>query len=251
MQDEFESNNFELRHSRHILLDQLDSKGVKKILSSRVLVIGAGGLGCPAVQYLASCGVGTVQWVDPDVVELSNLPRQILFGPNDVGKKKVLVGKDRLKKITPEIILLPEPVHAHSKNLPSWIRIADVVLECSDRFEIKQLVNKLCVQIKRPLVIASAIQWSGQLQVIDPRIEDKSCYACIFDPNEKIKNAACGAFGVFGPAVGTVGVLQASEAIKIIAGIEANVGKILLFDAQKLNFDTVKLNRRLNCPVCS
>ena len=251
MPDETENNKFELHFSRHILLDQLDVKGVKKIQSSRVLVIGAGGLGCPAVQYLASSGIGTLQWVDPDVVDESNLLRQILFAPDDVGKKKILAAKSHLERVSPKLTLILEPVEAHSKNLPDWIKAADIVLECTDRFKTKQLVNQLCVKIQRPLVIGSAIQWVGQLLVVEPRLIQEACYACIFDPEENIIDAACGAYGVFSPAVGTIGVLQANEALKIMAGIHANVGKLLLFDALKLDFNMISIKKRKNCPVCN
>ena len=251
MQDEKKSNTFELRHSRHLLLDQLDVDGVKKIHNSKILIIGAGGLGCPAAQYLVSSGINSLQWVDPDIVSESNLPRQILFAPNKVGQKKVLAGMDHLKKMSPEITILPEPVKANSKNLPGWISAADAVLECSDQFKTKQLVNKLCVQFKRPLIIGSAIQWNGQLQVIDPKLINQACYACVFDPKDNVTDAACGAFGVFAPAVGTIGILQANEALKIAAGLKTSVGKLLLFDALNLDFNFIEINKRKDCPVCN
>jgi molybdopterin/thiamine biosynthesis adenylyltransferase len=229
----------------------LDVQGVKKIHSSKVLIIGAGGLGCPAAQYLAASGINTLRWVDSDIIDASNLPRQVLFNPENVGKKKVLVGRDYLKKLSPDLIVYPEPVEAQAKNLPDWISAADIVLECSDQFQTKQLVNKLCVQINRPLIIGSAIQWNGQLQVIDPKLTKEACYACTFDPKEIVNDAACGAYGVFGPAVGTIGVLQANEALKIAAGFEANVGKLLLFDAIKLDFDTIMIKKRTDCSVCA
>lgn len=248
---EKDNNDFELRFSRHILLDQLDVECIRKIQSSSVLLIGAGGLGCPAAQYLAASGVKTLRWVDPDTIDETNLPRQILFGPTNIGKKKVSVGRDYLKKMSPTLDVFSEPVKADAKNLPDWISAADIVLECSDNFQTKQLVNKLCVQIRRPLVVAAAIQWNGQLQVIDTMLTQSACFACAFDPFETIDDAACGAYGIFAPVVGTIGVLQANEALKILAGIEANVGKLVLFDGLKLDFNVIKVKKREDCSVCT
>ena len=246
-----ETNDFELRFSRHILLDHLDADSVKKIQASNVLMIGAGGLGCPAAQYLVASGIKSLRWVDPDTIDETNLPRQILFGPANIGEKKVLVGRENLKKISCDVDVISEPVKADAKNLPEWINAADIVLECSDTFQTKQLVNKLCVQIHRPLVTAGAIQWNGQLQVIDPNLTKTACFACTFDPLDIVDDNACGAYGIFAPVVGTIGVLQASEALKILAGIRANVGKLLLFNGLKLDFNIIKVKRRENCPVCS
>ena len=251
MPDVDELNDYELRHSRHILLDQLDADRVKKIQASNVLMIGAGGLGCPAAQYLVASGIKTLRWVDPDTIDESNLPRQVLFGPTDIGEKKVLVGRKYLKKISPEVNIFSEPVKADTENLPGWINAADIVVECSDAFKTKQLVNKLCVQIRRPLVMAAAIQWSGQLQVVDPKLTKEACFACAFDPFEIVDDAACGAYGIFAPVVGAIGILQASEALKIIAGIRANVGKLLLFDGLKLDFEIIKVKKKKDCQVCS
>ena len=152
--------------------------------------------------------------------------------------------------MSPKLNVLSEPVHANAENLTEWISSADIVLECSDTFQTKQLVNRLCFQLHRPLVIAAAIQWSGQLQVVDPRLTQSACFACAFDPRDSIDDAACGAYGIFAPVVGAIGVLQASEALKILAGIEANVGKLLLFNGLKLEFNSIKVKKRKDCTVC-
>ncbi|OUV98629.1 MAG: hypothetical protein CBD16_09790 [Betaproteobacteria bacterium TMED156] len=245
-----ESIETDLRHSRHILLSRLDEAGVKKIRASKILIIGAGGLGCPVAQYMAAAGVKLITWVDPDVVDGSNLPRQVLFGPQNIGEYKVIAGKNYLQRITNEQKINALTEAANKDNLRQWVIEADVVLDCTDQFKTKHLLNKTCYELKRTLVIASAIEWAGQLQVIDPNQAEAACYACIFDPDEKVKEAACGAYGVFSTAVGTMGLLQANEALKIVAGIKPETGRMFLFDSFKLRFDEIRINKRDNCPVC-
>ena len=240
----------DIRYSRHILLDKLGSNGVEKIRGCKTLIVGAGGLGCPAAQYLASAGIHNIRLIDPDIVEESNLPRQILFGSNDIGIHKVDAVKRILKNKLPEINIITERTKADETNLPDFIENSDIVLDCSDKFETKQILNKVCFFKNRPLIIASAIEWTGQLQIIDSRQKNTACYACLFDPDEKVEDAPCGAYGVFSTAVGTIGLLQANEALKIASGITPSVGKMFLFDALEPSFDWVNINKRKNCPVC-
>jgi len=237
-------------YSRQLLLTEMDDAAQARIRNARVLVIGAGGLGCPATLFLASAGVGHIRWVDADRVELSNLPRQILYGPADVGRLKVEAGADRLRTLSPLCEITTEAMHANAQNLPGWIASADLVLDCTDRFETRQTINRLCVAARKPLVIASVIQWSGQLLVVDPDWPEAGCYACLFSPETQGADAACGAFGVFSSAAGLMGTMQAHEALKRLAGIQKSAPQLHLFDAKGLQLQSIGLTRSASCPVC-
>lgn len=243
--------NEELLFSRHLLLSDVSELSQAKIRSAEVLVVGAGGLGCPAALFLASAGVGRLRWVDGDKVELTNLPRQVLYGPDDVGRYKVDAGEALLRRLSPLCHLTPHQEHGTATNLPGWIESADLVLDCTDRFETRNLINKLCVQAEKPLIIASVIQWAGQLLRVDPDFPETGCYACLFPGDTDIADAACGAYGVFSTAAGLMGVMQANEALRKLAGLIQEEPQLYLFDAKMLSIERMKLRRRTNCPVCS
>ncbi len=237
--------------SRQLLLAEVDDAALQRLRHAEVLVVGAGGLGCPAAQYLAAAGVGRLRWVDGDTVDASNLPRQILFGPQDVGRPKVLAGQASLADRAPFCTILAEAEHGHAENLPGWIAQANVVLDCTDRFETRQLINRLCVAAHKPLVIASVIQWSGQLLVVDPRAPQAGCYACLFEPGLQGADAACGAFGVFSTAAGMVGLMQAHEALQLLMGLPVQAGELRLIDAKRLEISRVTVPRHPGCSVCA
>lgn len=241
----------ELLFSRTLLLEDLDEAALSRLRQSRVLVIGAGGLGCPVALYLAAGGVGHLHWVDGDLVNLSNLPRQVLFGPADEGQPKVLVGAAALGRLAPQCQVQASAVQADAHNLPDWIAEADLVIDCTDQFETRQLINRLCHRLGRRLVMASVIQWSGQLLLLDPLDPTAGCYACLFDPTTQQADAACGAFGVFSTAAGLVGLMQAHEALKWLAGLPVQTGLLRLVDSRSLEIQAVRVLRHSGCPVCA
>ena len=243
--------NILLRNSRHLLLNEFNEDSIKFLLESRILIIGAGGLGCPAALYLATAGVKNIRWVDPDKVDISNLPRQILFSENDLNVPKVIVGKRILNKIVPAVDVDAIEEKADETNLSKLISGCNIVLDCTDRFKTRHLINKYCVKNKIPLVIGSAVGWSGQLMVVNSSEQNTACYACVFEENQEFTDDPCGAFGIFSPLVGTVGLLQAGEAIKTLLKINQTTGKLLLLNALSLNFDRINLTKNINCNVCS
>ena len=243
--------NVLLRNSRHLLLNEFNEDSIKFLLESRILIVGAGGLGCPAALYLATAGVKNIRWVDPDKVDISNLPRQILFSENDLNVPKVIVGKRILNKIVPAVDVDAIEEKADETNLSKLISGCNIVLDCTDRFKTRHLINKYCVKNKIPLVIGSAVGWSGQLMVVNSSEQNTACYACVFEENQEFTDDPCGAFGIFSPLVGTVGLLQAGEAIKTLLKINQTTGKLLLLNALSLNFDRINLTKNTNCNVCS
>ena len=240
-----------LRNSRHLLLSEFNEDSIEFLLESRILIVGAGGLGCPAALYLATAGVKNIRWVDPDKVDISNLPRQILFSENDLDVPKVIVGKKMLKKIVPAVDVDAIEEKADETNLSKLISGCNIVLDCTDRFKTRHIINKYCVKNKIPLVIGSAVGWSGQLMVVNSSEKNTACYACVFEENQEFTDDPCGAFGIFSPLVGTVGLLQAGEAIKTLLKINQTTGKLLLLNALSLNFDRINLTKNANCNVCS
>ena len=240
-----------LRNSRHLLLNEFNEDSIEFLLESRILIVGAGGLGCPAALYLATAGVKNIRWVDPDKVDISNLPRQILFSENDLNIPKVIVGKRILKKIVPTLDVDAIEEKADETNLSKLSSGCNIVLDCTDRFKTRHLINKYCVKNKIPLVIGSAVGWSGQLMVVNSSKQNTACYACVFEENQEFTDDPCGAFGIFSPLVGTVGLLQAGEAIKTLLEINQTTGKLLLLNALSLNFDRINLTKNINCNVCS
>ena len=240
-----------LRNSRHLLLSEFNEDSIEFLLESRILIVGAGGLGCPAALYLATAGVKNIRWVDPDKVDISNLPRQILFSENDLDVPKVIAGKRMLKKIVPAVDVDAIEEKADETNLSKLISGCNIVLDCTDRFKTRHLINKYCVKNKIPLVIGSAVGWSGQLMVVNSSEQNTACYACVFEENQEFTDDPCGAFGIFSPLVGTVGLLQAGEAIKTLLKINQTTGKLLLLNALSLNFDRINLTKNTNCNVCS
>lgn len=255
----------ELRFSRLLLLPEFTDEHLGKLRRAHVLVLGAGGLGCPATQALVAAGIGSLRWADADSVDASNLPRQTLFGPDDVGQPKVLAGSRRLRSLAPDCQIHPEVEHATAINLPGWVSQADIVLDCTDRFETRQLINLHCMAANKPLAMASVIQWSGQLMLATA---STGCYACVFEPHSKPHSephsaeqpqaasaapgldAACGAYGVFPTAAGTMGMLQAHLALMALLGMQDLGGRFWQWDSKSLGMSAVRFSARPNCPVC-
>ncbi len=241
-----------LRQSRHELLDGFDAQGVDAVRSAHALIIGAGGLGCPAATYLVASGIGRLTWIDGDIVDATNLARQVLFGPNDIGQKKVVAGRNALLRLHPTADITTIAEVADEALLHQQIPQCSIVLDCTDQWATRQMINRVCVAHKVPLVTAAAIEWSGQLMTIDPREPDQACYACVFDPTHAPEEHACGAYGVLSAMVGAMGCLQAAEALKRIISLkQPNAPQLLsLFDARAGQWQQLRLSQNPDCPVC-
>lgn len=229
----------------------MGEEGQLKLLDAKVLLIGAGGLGSPAALYLASAGVGTLGIVDHDAVDLSNMHRQILHRNDDVGRPKTESAADTLRALNPDVEVVQHPVLLDSRNAFDVIEGYDLVLNGSDNFPTRYLINDACVLQGIPLVDASIFQFEGQLTVFDPR-RGGPCYRCLFpDPPPPGEVPSCAEAGVLGVLPGVMGTLQALEAIKFVLGIgEPMVGRLLLFDALETDFRVVQVPRDPKCPVC-
>jgi adenylyltransferase/sulfurtransferase len=246
-----------IRYSRHTLLNEIGEEGQIKLLESKVLLIGAGGLGSPAAMYLAAAGVGTLGIVDFDTVDVSNLQRQLLHGNSDVGRPKVESAADRLREINPdvEVIGYREPITSH--NALEIIKDYDVVLNGSDNFPTRYLVNDACHFLGKPLVDASIFMFEGQVTVYHPAVPEQGieggpCYRCLYpDPPPPGEVPSCAEAGVLGVLPGIVGSLQAIEAIKLIVGFgESLIGRLLMIDTLDMSFRTLNVARDAHCPVC-
>lgn len=241
-----------LRYSRHILLPEIGVEGQQKLLDSRALIIGAGGLGSPAAMYLAAAGVGTLALADGDVVDLTNLQRQVLHATASIGRPKVESGRDTLARLNPETRVIPLHLRLAGEALDREVATADVVLDCSDNFATRHAVNRSCVKHRRALVSGAAIRFDAQISVFDLRRDDSPCYACLFAENAELEEMRCAVMGVFAPLTGMVGTLQAAEAIKLLAGIgETLAGRLVVFDALTAAWRSVGLARDASCAVCA
>ena len=239
-----------LRYSRQIMLPQVDVAGQEKLLAARALIIGAGGLGSPAAMYLAAAGIGHLVIADHDVVELSNLQRQLLHNDTDLGQNKADSAQQSLATINPEIRITPIAKKLHGEPLDAEVRLADVVLDCSDNFATRFAVNGACVKHRTPLVSGAAIRMEGQLSVFDSRDKNSPCYSCLYKEGEE-EEQTCSDTGVLAPITGIIGSLQAMEALKVILPLgQTLVGRLLVFDGWSLEWRTLKLNRDPACLVC-
>jgi len=237
------------RYARHIILPEVGGKGQRKLLDARVLIVGAGGLGSPIALYLAAAGVGTLGIVDFDQVDLSNLQRQIMHHVHDVGRPKVTSAAETVAEINPDAKVVTYPVRLSSDNVIDIIAGYDIVVDGCDNFPTRYLVNDACVWNGKPYVYGSIFRFEGQTSVFYP---GKGCYRCLFPtPPPPGMVPSCQEAGVLGVLPGVVGVIQATEVVKLILGIgEPLVGRLLLYDALAMEFREVKIRRDENCPVC-
>jgi molybdopterin/thiamine biosynthesis adenylyltransferase len=240
-----------LRYSRHLLLEEIGVEGQERIRASRALVIGAGGLGSPVALYLGSAGVGHITLVDHDVVDLTNLQRQIAHTQAWLGQPKVASAASAIHERNPSVTVHALAQRADEALLQEQVAQADVVLDCCDNFATRHAINRACVRLRKPLVSGAAIRFDGQLAVFDPRQPHCPCYACVFPPDEVFEEARCATMGVFAPLVGLVGSMQAAQALKLLCGADCTLGQLLMVDARSLTFTPVQLARRADCPVCA
>jgi len=245
------NDNQLLRYSRHILLDEIGIEGQARLLAASALVIGAGGLGSPAALYLASAGVGRITLVDDDVVDLTNLQRQILHTTARVGQPKAESGREALRQINPEIDVIALRERAHDARLAQLVQGAGVVLDCSDNFATRHAVNRACVAHAVSLVSGAVIRFDGQISVFDPRSAASPCYSCLFPQDQKFEDVACSTMGVFAPLVGVIGAMQAAEALKLLMQVGSSLaGRLLLLDGREMEWTSIRIERNAACPVC-
>jgi molybdopterin-synthase adenylyltransferase len=241
-----------LRYSRHILLNDIGVEGQEKILDSHALVIGAGGLGSPVALYLGSAGVGRITIVDNDVVDATNLQRQIAHTLAKVGMNKAESARQSIAAINPDVQVTCIDQRADAALLAQLVATADVVVDCCDNFATRHAINAACVQHRKPLVSGAAIRFDGQLAVYDSRDAASPCYACVFPPDSTLEETRCATMGVFAPLVGIIGSMQAAEALKILSGAgDVMLGRLQMLDGRSMQFNEVRLPRNPTCPVCS
>lgn len=239
------------RYSRHFLLPEIGQAGQEKLLDAKVLLLGAGGLGAPAALYLAAAGVGTIGVIDNDVVDLSNLQRQVIHTTGRIGEKKVDSAEETMKAINPDVNVVKYDFRMDASNIMDVITGYDVIVDGLDNFPTRYLLNDASVRLQIPVVSASILGFDGQLSVFKPY--DGPCYRCLYPVPPPAELApSCGANGVLGVLPGTMGLLQATEVIKLIVGIgEPLVGRLLLYEALGATFTELKVRRDPECPVCS
>ena len=241
-----------LRYSRHILLDEIGVEGQSRLLQSHVLVIGAGGLGSPVALYLGTAGVGHITLVDDDLVDLTNLQRQIAHQLSRLGSPKAESASLSIQAINPDVEVLPVVQRADAQWLDVAVQRADVVIDCSDNFSTRHAVNAACVRHAKPLVSGAAIGFDGQISVYDIRQPGAPCYACIFPPEATFEEVRCATMGVFAPLVGIIGTMQAAEALKLLTGIGPSLaGRLQMLDARAMEWTEIRMARQSQCPVCA
>jgi len=245
------NDNQLLRYSRHILLDEVGIEGQQRLLASRALVIGAGGLGSPVALYLGTAGVGRITLVDHDTVDLTSLQRQIAHDLSRVGQPKVTSAAQTIAAINPDVEVIALQERADAARLADWVASTDVVIDCSDNFATRQAINAACVAHRKPLVSGAAIGFDAQVSVFDSRDSTGPCYACLFPPDHPAEETRCATMGVWAPLVGIVGSMQAAEALKLLAGVGSSLaGRLQMLDARSMSWTEIRTARDPGCSVC-
>lgn len=245
------NDNQLLRYSRHILLPQIGYEGQNKLVQSHAMIVGVGGLGSPVALYLAAGGVGKLTVCDFDSVDLTNLQRQIIHTTGSVGLNKAISARQTLQAINPEVVVNTVCEKSSEEALTKLVADADVVIDCSDNFNTRYTLNRICVKLRKPLVSGAAIGFEGQITVFDFRNDDSPCYHCLFPDMGSEEGLRCAENGVFAPLVGMIGTTQATEAMKLLLDLgESLQGRLLLLDAQAMEWRSIKLSRDPFCSVC-
>ena len=241
-----------LRYSRHILLPEIGIEGQERLLASRALIVGAGGLGSPVAIYLAAAGVGHITLCDDDRVDLTNLQRQIVHRTRGIGQPKVASAQATLAEINPQVAIEAIEERLDRDRVSELVSRCDVVLDCTDNFKTRHAVNRACVQHRVPLVSGAAIRFDGQVAAFDSRSAASPCYACLFPEDAESEDLRCAVMGVFAPLTGIIGTVQAAEAIKILTGAGTPlVGRLLILDALSMQWREMRLARDPQCRACS
>jgi adenylyltransferase/sulfurtransferase len=240
------------RYARHLILDEIGEAGQAKLLASRVLVVGAGGLGSPVALYLAAAGVGTLGLVDFDVVDAANLQRQILHGTSDIGRAKVDSAADALKRLDPEIAVEIHRTRLDEGNVAALVRGYDLVVDGSDNFATRYLVHDACYFARKPLVAGALLRFEGQLSTYKAHDGKTACYRCLFPtrpPADLVPR--CEEAGILGAVAGVIGTLQATETLKELLGLGSSLaGRLLIYDALDTNFRKIAVPRDPGCALC-
>lgn len=245
------NDNQLLRYSRHILLPQIDIAGQETLIHSRVLIIGAGGLGSPAALYLAASGIGKLVICDGDKVDLTNLQRQIIHNTHSIGLSKAYSVKRTLTGINPEIDIVTLQEHVSEDKLLQLVAETDVVIDASDNFATRHNINKACVLYKKPLVSGAVIRFDGQVTVFDLRHKESPCYHCLFPLEGDNEDMHCAVMGVFSPLAGIIGCTQAAETLKILLNIgETLNGRLQLLNGLTMQWRSIKLRKDPACAIC-
>ncbi|MBI6549485.1 HesA/MoeB/ThiF family protein [Xenorhabdus lircayensis] len=238
-----------MRYSRQLLLEDISLEGQEKLKTSKVLIVGLGGLGSPAALYLAAAGVGNLYLADNDKLHISNLQRQILYRTTDISANKAQLAAKHLADLNPQINITDLTERQDYESLTNTINQVDLVLDCSDNMTTRHAINAACVAENKPLISGSAVGFSGQLMVFEPPYQ-YGCYACLY-PDQEEPQRNCRTAGVLGPIVGVIGTLQALETIKMLVGLPCSLsGKLRLFDGKQQSWSTLQLTRSSQCPVC-
>jgi molybdopterin/thiamine biosynthesis adenylyltransferase len=239
------------RYSRHLLIPEIGAEGQQKLLDAKVLLLGAGGLGSPTALYLAAAGVGTLGIVDDDDVELSNLQRQVIHSTQRIGIPKVDSAEESIHALNPDVDVVKYPLRLNAENIMDVISGWDVIVDGVDNFPTRYLLNDATVRLKIPVVSASILGFDGQLSVFKPY--EGPCYRCLFrEPPPAELAPSCGANGVLGVLPGTMGLLQATEVVKLVVGVgDPAIGRLLLYDALAATLSEVRVHRDPECPICS
>lgn len=238
------------RYDRQIKLPSIGEEGQQHLLDSRVLIIGMGGLGSPVALYLAAAGIGHLVLSDYDVVEESNLQRQIIHTQKSINHLKVDSAKERLLAINPEIRVTTLGYELNQQALQEEVESADAVVDCTDNFPSRFSLNRITVELKTPLISGAAIRQEGQIATFDSRDPENPCYQCLYSDTD-LEGMTCAFEGVVAPVVGIIGTMQAQETINVLLGRSALTGKLMLLDAQSLEWQRIRLPKKSNCPICN
>ncbi len=242
--------NFNERYSRQIRLPHIGENGQKKLVESRIFIVGMGGLGSPVALYLAAAGVGSMSIADFDQVDESNLQRQIIHSQRDIGELKAESAADSLRAINPSIQIKTLDYSLDIDDLVEHSHDMDLIIDCTDNFPTRFELNEVSIRTRTPLVSGAAIRWEGQVTAFDPRKQESPCYQCLY-PDKDIESATCAMEGVVAPLVGVIGTMQAMESVNILLGDGQLHGIVWLFDARSMEWQKMKLPKNPNCPACN
>ena len=239
-----------LRYSRQIMLPEMDIAGQEILRAATVLIVGIGGLGSPAALYLAAAGIGRLILCDDDLVDTSNLQRQIAHTTGTIGRNKAESAQAHIAELNPHIRIRVIDHRLDAQQMAETLQEVDLVLDCTDNFDARYIINDACWQTRTPLISGAAIRWEGQISVFDPNADDSPCYRCLY-PSGDSEALNCAENGVIAPLVGIIGTCQALEAIKLLVGVgEGLVGYVLYLDSKYMEWRKLKLTQRAGCPVC-
>lgn len=239
-----------LKYSRQLMLNSVGETGQLALQKAKVLIVGIGGLGNPAAQYLAASGISALYLADGDTIDLSNLPRQILFNEDDIGEKKVDIAEQKLSTQYPHVAIetIDEMLDEEMANY--YISQVDIVLDCTDNIATRYLLNQCCVDQKKPLIVGAATGFDGQCLVVNTQQENSACYQCLFPKSNQAPEQNCQTLGILGPVLSIIGGMQALQAIKHIIGVNVATNQLLMFDGLSAQWQSFNLSKSANCPAC-